>query len=38
MAKNKKIDKRKIFTRILAVVLSALMILSIAATLIYALK
>lgn len=35
MAKNNKIDKTKLFTRIMAVILAVLMVLSIAATLIY---
>ena len=35
MAKNNKTDKRKIFVRIMALVLAALMILSVAATLIF---
>lgn len=35
MAKNNKTDKRKIFVRIMALILAALMVLSIAATLIF---
>lgn len=35
MAKNNKADKRKIFVRIMALVLAGLMILSVAATLIF---
>lgn len=38
MAKNKKFDKRKLAARILASILAGLMILSVTATLIYALK
>lgn len=35
MSKKNKIDKSKLFTRIMAVILAVLMVLSIAATLIY---
>ncbi len=35
MSKKNKIDKSKLFVRIMAVILAALMVLSIAATLIY---
>lgn len=35
MSKNNKIDKNKLFVRIMALVLAGLMILSVAATLIY---
>lgn len=35
MAKKNKIDKRKIFVRIMALILASLMVLSIAATLIF---
>lgn len=35
MAKNNKTDKRKVFVRIMALILAALMVLSIAATLIF---
>lgn len=37
MSKKNKIDKSKLFTRIMAVILAVLMVLSIAATLIYCL-
>lgn len=37
MAKNKKIDKSKIFVRIMAIILAVLMVLSVAGTLIYCL-
>lgn len=35
MSKNNKIDKSKLFVRIMALILAGLMILSVAATLIY---
>ena len=35
MAKNNKTDKRKIFVRIMALILAGLMVLSVAATLIF---
>ena len=35
MAKNNKVDKRKIFVRIMSLILAALMVLSVAATLIF---
>lgn len=35
MSKKNKIDKSKLFVRIMAVILAALMVLSVAATLIY---
>lgn len=35
MAKNNKLDKRKIFVRIMSLILAALMVLSVAATLIF---
>ena len=35
MAKNNKTDKRKIFVRIMSLILAVLMILSVAATLIF---
>lgn len=37
MAKKNKIDKSKLFVRIMAVILAGLMVLSVAATLIYCL-
>lgn len=37
MSKKNKIDKSKLFVRIMAVILAALMVLSVAATLIYCL-
>lgn len=35
MAKNNKTDKRKIFVRIMSLILAVLMVLSVAATLIF---
>lgn len=35
MAKNNKIDKSKLFVRIMAIILASLMVLSVAATLIF---
>lgn len=37
MSKKNKIDKSKLFVRIMAIILASLMVLSIAATLIYCL-